>query len=74
MDVLTMAEIEARYPLRWVLITDCQSDEYQRLLAGRVLYDGSTRDEVDEKLLEIRPPRAAVRYMGPFPDDLVLVL
>ena len=74
MDVLTIDEIKARYPLRWVLIADCQTDEYQRLLAGTVLYDGPTRDEVDEKLLELRPSHFAVRYTGPFPKDLVLVL
>jgi hypothetical protein len=58
-DVLTIDEIQARFPSEWVLIGDPQTDEYHRLLAGTVLFHSPDRDDVDQKLLELRPPRFA---------------
>ena len=73
-DVLTIDEIEARFPSEWVLIGDPQTDEYQRLLAGIVLFHSPARDDVDRKLLELRPPRFAFRYLGTMPEDVALIL
>jgi hypothetical protein len=72
--VLTIDEIEARFPSEWVLIGDPQVDEDQQLLAGEVLFHSPERDEVDRKLLELRPPRFAFRYLGTLPEDVALVL
>jgi uncharacterized pyridoxal phosphate-containing UPF0001 family protein len=72
--MLTIEEIEARFPSEWVLIGDPQTDEYQRLLAGTVLFHSLDREEVDRKLLELRPSRFAYRFLGTLPDDLALVL
>jgi hypothetical protein len=73
-DVLPIEEIEARFPSEWVLIGDPQTDENQRLLSGAVLFHSPDRDEVDRKLLELRPPRFAFRYLGTLPADAVLAL
>jgi uncharacterized pyridoxal phosphate-containing UPF0001 family protein len=73
-DILTIEEIEAGFPSEWVLIGDPQTDEYQRLLAGTVLFHSLDREEVDRKLLELRPSRFAYRFLGTLPDDLALVL
>ena len=73
-DVLTIDEIEARFPSEWVLIGDPQTDEYQRLLAGTVLFHSPERNAVDQKLLELRPPRFAFRYLGTMPEDMALIL
>ncbi len=48
--------------------------EQQRLLAGEVLFHSPDRDEVDRKLLELRPRRFAFRYLGPLPEDVALIL
>lgn len=72
--ILTIDEIEARFPSEWVLIGEPQTDEHQRLLAGEVLFHSPERDEVDRKLLELRPPRFAFRYLGTLPEDVALVL
>jgi hypothetical protein len=71
--VLTLDEIEARFPSEWVLIGDPQTDELQHLLSGTVLFHSPDRDEVDRKLLELRPPRFAFRYLGLPPEDIVLI-
>jgi hypothetical protein len=73
-EVLTIEEIEARYAPDWVLIGEPQTDECQRLLAGKVLFHSADRDEVDRRLLELRPVRFAFRYLGKLPEDLALVL
>ncbi len=73
-DVLTLDQIEARFPSEWVLIGDPQTDEYQRLLSGIVLFHSPDRDDVDRKLLELRPIRFAFRYLGEMPEDVALIL
>lgn len=71
---LTIEEIEARFPAEWVLIGDPQTDESQRLLAGKVLFHSPERDEVDRRLLELRPSRFAFRYLGTPPEGMAFVL
>lgn len=72
--VLTIEEIEARYAPDWVLIGEPQTDSSHRLLAGKVLFHSPDRDEVDRKLLELRPSRFALRYLGTLPAELALIL
>ena len=73
-DVLPFDEIKARYAPEWVLLGDIETDEFQQLLSGRVLFHGPDRDEVSLKAVEYPSGRYAIRYLGTFPDDLVLVL
>ncbi len=73
-EILTINEIQARYAPDWVLIGEPQTDKGQRLLAGKVLFHSPDRDEVDRRLLELRPARFAFRYLGTLPEDLALVL
>ncbi len=73
-ELLTIEQIEAQFPSEWVLIGDPDTDDRQHLLAGKVLCHSADRDEVDRKLLEIRPTRFALRYLGTMPDDSALVL
>ena len=73
-EVLTIEEIEARFAPDWVLIGDPQTDENQGLRGGRVLFHGPDRDEVYRKARELRLDRIAVRYLGPWPEDMALVL
>ena len=73
-ETLTLKEIEDRFPSEWVLIGDPQTDETQRLLGGKVLFHSPERDEVDRRLLELRPSRFAFRYLGTMPEGMALVL
>ena len=69
-----MEEIEARFPSEWVLIGDPRTDPNHRLLEGRVPIHSPDRDKVDRKLLELRPPRFAFRYLGTLPEHMAMVL
>jgi len=73
-DVLTLDEIEARFPSEWVLIGNPQTDGFQHLPSGTVRFHSPDRDEVDRELLELRPPRFAFRYLGSPPEDMALIL
>ncbi len=70
----TIEDIEALFPSEWVLIGDPESDEFQQVMAGTVLFHSVERDEVDRKLLELRPARFAFRFTGTLPDDVALIL
>jgi hypothetical protein len=72
-EVLTFDGIKERHAPEWVLIGDPQTDEYQRVLAGRVLFHSPSRDEVYQKAIELGPTHSAFRYLGTFPADIVFV-
>jgi hypothetical protein len=73
-EVLTFDEIKERYAPDWVLIGDPQTDEYQRVLGGTVLFHSPNREEVYQKAIELRPGHFAFRFLGTFPEDMVFVL
>ena len=73
-EVLTLHEIKARYPSEWVLIGEPQTDDSLEVLVGEVLFHTHDRDELDRKLLELRPSRFALRYMGTLPENMAIVL
>jgi len=63
-EVLTVAEIKAKYDSEWVLIEDPQTNEALEVQSGRVLYHSKDRDEFDRKALGFHPKRFAVLYTG----------
>jgi len=73
-EVLPLHEIKARYPSEWVLIGEPQTDDSLEVLVGEVLFHSHDRDEVDRKLLELRPSRFALRYLGTLPENMAIVL
>ena len=73
-DLMSYEEIKARFPAEWVLVVDHQTDASLELVAGSVLCHSADRDEVDRILLELRPSRFALRYLGKMPENTALVL
>ncbi len=73
-EILTIAEIKARYAPDWVLIGDPQTDESQRLNAGVVLFHSPDREAVYRRAIELRPGNFAFRYLGEMPEDMAFVL
>lgn len=73
-EILTVKEIEDRYPSGWVLIEDPEVDEQLDVIRGRVIWHSADRDGVDRKMLELRPKSPATLYTGPWPEDMVYVL
>jgi hypothetical protein len=73
-DVLTIDEIRDRYAAEWVLIGEPQTDEFQHLRAGKVLYHSPDREAVYQKAVELRPGNFAFRYLGDLPEDMAFIL
>jgi hypothetical protein len=70
-EILTIEDINARFPSEWVLINDPQVDEQLHVLGGLVLWHSKDRDEVYQKVDELLPPprRFTVWFTGPFPEE-----
>jgi hypothetical protein len=74
-EILTMAEIESRFPDEWVLIQDPQTDEHLEVVSGRVVCHSRNREDINRALQEHEPPwRFAVLFNRTAPDDRVYVL
>lgn len=73
-EILTIDEIESRYASEWVLNGEPQTDEFQRLRSGKVLFHSPDREEVYRKATDLRPEHFAFRYLGELPEDMAFVL
>lgn len=73
-EVLTAAEIEARFDSEWVLIEDPETDETLTVRRGAVRWHSKDRDEVYRKAVALRPRRFAILYTGKIPEDSAVVL
>jgi hypothetical protein len=74
-EILTIEEIEARFPSEWVLIAEPRVEEAtSQILGGKLIYHSLDRDDVDRKAIELRLPDFALLYLGPWPENMELVL
>jgi len=68
------AEIKKSYKNQWVLIEVEKVDENFNLLEGEVLAHSKDKDEIYQKLLQIRPKEFSIEYTGEVPEDLAVVM
>jgi len=73
-EVLTLDQIEARFPSQWVLVADPDLTESLAVVKGKVLWHSPNRDEVYRKARELRPRHSAILYTGTLPDEAAVVL
>ena len=74
-EVLTIAEIEARFDSEWILIEDPSTDEALAVRSGTVLWHDKDREEVYRRAaVEIRPKRFAIVYTGTMLRDTAIAL
>jgi hypothetical protein len=73
-EMLTIEEIEARYAPDWVLIAEPVVDNQLKVLSGRVVFHSPDHDEIYRKATEFKLDRIAVRYLGEYPEHMVLWL
>jgi hypothetical protein len=73
-EILTIAQIEARFDSEWILIGDPQTNEALEVQSGKVLWHSKDREEVYRKAVELRPQRSAMLYTGKMPKDTAVVL
>ena len=74
LNVLTIAEIQARFAEEWVLLEDPTTDVSLDVKSGTVLFHSKDRDEVYRHAVTLRPRRFALLYTGSMPPDTAIVL
>ena len=73
-EIMTLDEINSRFPSEWVLIADPEVDRHLRVRRGRVVIHSKDRDEVDRKAIELRLRSSAFHYTGEMPEGTAIVL
>lgn len=75
-EILTRAEIEAKYDGEWVMVGDPDWDEHEGVRSGAVLVHHKDRDEFDRQTLALkdRPKFNAFLYLGKMPEHILLPL
>ena len=73
-EVLSIADIEAKFDSEWVLIEDPRTDDALEVHGGTVRCHSKDRDEVYRRAIEIRPKRFAIVYTGQMPEGTEIVL
>ena len=71
-EMLTLKEIERRYAPNWVLIAEPEIDDQLEVIRGKVVFHSPVRGEVWDKARELKLDGAAVRYLGDYPEHMVL--
>ncbi|MEM4284257.1 MAG: hypothetical protein QXS96_07215 [Candidatus Caldarchaeum sp.] len=73
-EMLSLSEIQERFPGEWVLVEDPQTSESLIVTGGKVLWHSKDRDEVYRKARELRPKHSAILYTGKLPEEAAVVL
>ncbi len=72
-EVLTRAEMEARFDGEWVLIAEPEMDENRDVRRGRVVFHGKDREAMYDYDASLQLERAAYLYLGPMPETSVIL-
>ena len=73
-EVMTVAEMWAKFPGEWVFIEDPESHATQGLQSGRVVAHSKDRDEIYNTAVVRRPARVAVKFFGTIPEGMEILL
>ena len=73
-DILTIAQIEARFDSEWVLVEAPQTDDALEVQSGKVCWHSKDREEVYRQAVVLRPKRFAILYTGKMPEDTAIIL
>jgi len=73
-ELLSIAEIEAKFESEWVLIEEPQTEEGLAVRGGIVRWHSKDREEVYRRAIQSRPKRFAIVYTGKMPPDTAIVL
>lgn len=71
---LTMAEIRDRFDAEWVLLEDPITTRSLEIKGGRVLFHSPDRDAAHRQVVETKPKRFAVLFIGQIPENTAVVL
>ena len=73
-ELMTFAEMQSRFDFEWILVKDPEVDEHFRVVRGEVVAHSKDRDEVYQKMVELRLKSSATLYTGTLPANTAIVL
>ena len=73
-EVLTLAEINSRFPSEWVLLEDPETTKSLEIIRGRLLFHGKSKDELYRQGIKFQPKRWAMLFTGPLQGNFALNL
>ena len=73
-DVLTLSQMEARYPDEWLLIESPELDDDMEIIKGRIIAHSPDRALVFQYDKQHRPRSAAYLFTGALPDAMAVNL
>ncbi len=73
-DIITIAQIEARFASEWILVEAPQTNDALEVQSGKVRWHSKDREEVYRQAVALRPKRFAILYTGKMPEDTAIVL
>ncbi len=72
---MTWDEVERRFDGEWVVIDEPEVTDDLEIIAGRVVFHGSTRAEAHDEIMRRKLKRFAVEFLGPpVPEGMVAIL
>lgn len=73
--ILTMEKIRAQYAGNYVLIEFVELDEDMQIVRGKVIAHSANGNEIFQEFIKHRSRNApvALEYLGPLPDEIVVV-
>jgi hypothetical protein len=71
---MTIEEIEKQFVGEWILVEDPETDEYMKVLSGRVRCHSKDRDEVYEEANQLHPGRFSMVFTGKLAPDTEILL
>jgi hypothetical protein len=67
-------DIKKTFQDQWVLIDVKKVDENFDIVEGEVLAHSKDKNEIYQKLLQIRPKEFSIEYTGVIPEDIAVVM
>jgi len=66
-------DIAEKYKDEWVLLGDIKVDRNFRIKEGKVLSHSADKNEIYNKIIDLKPKKFAIEYTGKIPEDLAVV-
>ncbi len=71
--VQTISVLKRRYPKEWLLLTHVTADQLTRPVKGKLVAHSKNRDEIYDRLADIKSKEVCITYTGKIPEKLVVV-
>ena len=67
-------KIVETYKDEWVLVEVIKIDSRMKIKEGKVLYHSKDKNEIYNKLIDLKPKKFSIEYTGKIPEELAVVL